>query len=181
MHALLQALTLWLQYLSMVGTTNVSVPSSISWLFSATHFAFSSTSSGVLSTDCLIDVDGAINPALKRVVVRLAVPWFTLVILMVAQILRSASGCGSRLLPCSALACFTPCLLYVLLQSTSGCGICSTTGFVVFWRCQEEVIDVSHVHQGKLEAASNFSLSTASWHSASAVMGVCLDTSECDS
>lgn len=131
-HALLQALTLWLQYISMVGTTNVSVPASISWLFSATHFAFSSTSSGVLSTDCLIDIDGAINPALKRLVVRLAVPWFTLVILMVAQILRSASGCGSRLLPCSVLACFTPHLLYILRQSTSGCGLCSTAGFVVF-------------------------------------------------
>ena len=72
----------------MVGSTNVSVPASMSWLFSASNFAFTSVSSGVLSTDCLIGVNGKVDPALKRVILRLAVPWFSLVILMVAQVLR---------------------------------------------------------------------------------------------
>ncbi|KAL3155043.1 hypothetical protein ABBQ38_011563 [Trebouxia sp. C0009 RCD-2024] len=85
---LTRALTLWMQYISMVGSTNVSVPISFGWLFSFTHFAFSSVSSGILSTDCLIGAGGTIDPAIKRVILRLAMPWFTLVILILAQVLR---------------------------------------------------------------------------------------------
>ena len=85
--SLLQAITLWLQYVSMVGSANVPAPKSVTWLFSAAGFAFSSVTSGALSTDCLISTQG-IDTALKRLILRLAVPWFTLVILMVAQILR---------------------------------------------------------------------------------------------
>ena len=84
----LQALTLWLQYISIVGSTNVDVPSTIKWVFHASSFAFASVTSGVLSTDCLIDVDSAVNPALKRLVLRFAIPWFILVILMAAVTLR---------------------------------------------------------------------------------------------
>ncbi len=84
----LQALTLWLQYISMVGSTNVPAPNTVTWLFSASGFAFSSITSGALSTDCLISPYGAINPALKRMVLRLAVPWFSLAILLIGQVLR---------------------------------------------------------------------------------------------
>lgn len=86
---LLQALTLWLQYLTILGSTNVNVPSTIKWVFQASSFAFASVNSSVLSTDCLIDTNGSVDPALKRLVLRFAIPWFSLVILMVAVILRS--------------------------------------------------------------------------------------------
>ena len=87
MHCM-QALTLWLQYIQMIGTTNVPAPGTLTWIFSVTGFAFSSVTSGALSTDCLISAHGGINPVLKRLILRLAVPWFTLVILMVTQVLR---------------------------------------------------------------------------------------------
>lgn len=83
----MQAFTLWLQYISLLGNTNVPAPKTISWVFSASGFAFSSITSGTLSTDCLISPYG-INPALKRLILRLAVPWITLVILLVSQVLR---------------------------------------------------------------------------------------------
>ena len=89
-HSVLpQALTLWLQYMSILGSTNVDVPDTIQWIFQASSFAFASVNSSVLSTDCLIDANGRVDPAVKRLVLRFAIPWFSLVILMVAVILRS--------------------------------------------------------------------------------------------
>ena len=82
----LQAFTLWLQYTSLVGTVNVRVPRSVHWISSATSFAFASLTSGSLSTDCLLSL-GGVNPALQRLLIRLAVVPLNFVILALSQIL----------------------------------------------------------------------------------------------
>ena len=89
----MQAFTLWLQYISLLGNANVPAPKTVSWLFSFSSFAFSSLSSGALSTDCLINPNSNLNPALKRTILRLSVPWIILVILLLLQLLRSVM-CG---------------------------------------------------------------------------------------
>lgn len=86
--------------MSILGSTNVDVPDTIQWIFQASSFAFASVNSSVLSTDCLIDANGRVDPAVKRLVLRFAIPWFSLVILMVAVILRSVilSDCNLQYL-----------------------------------------------------------------------------------
>jgi len=61
------------KYTSLLGSINASVPKTMHWISSATSCAFSSLTSGSLSTDCLLSLDG-INPALQRLLLRLAVP-----------------------------------------------------------------------------------------------------------
>ena len=70
---MLQALTLWLQYVSLIGQVNIPAPNSLHWIFSATSFAFSSLTSGSLSTDCLLS-PGPVNLAFKRLILHLALP-----------------------------------------------------------------------------------------------------------
>ena len=77
---------LHLQYTSLLGSINVSVPRTIHWISSATSFAFSSLTSGSLSTDCLLSLHG-VNPALQRLLLRLAVPPLVFTVLAVFQLL----------------------------------------------------------------------------------------------
>ena len=86
MFCALQALTLWLQYITLLGNVNISVPDSVHWVFSATSFAFSTVTSGALSIDCL--QSGKTNAAVQRVWIHLAVPIMVLLILIIFQTLR---------------------------------------------------------------------------------------------
>ena len=81
----LQALTLWLQYITLLGNVNISAPGPVHWVFSAASFAFSTVTSGALSTDCL--QSGNTNAAVQRVLLHLAVPLMVLLILVVVQTL----------------------------------------------------------------------------------------------
>ena len=80
----LQALTLWLQYIDLIGQINIPTPSSVDWVFSATSFAFATISSGSLSTDCLLS-PGTSNLAFKRLILRLSVPPIGLILLVALQ------------------------------------------------------------------------------------------------
>lgn len=80
-----QALTLWLQYTSLLGQINIPTPDTLHWVFSITSFAFSSLTSGSLSTDCLLSL-GPTNLAFKRLLLRLAVPPIVLVLLIIVQL-----------------------------------------------------------------------------------------------
>lgn len=82
----LQAFQLWLQYTSLLGTVNVSLPKTVSWLPKAASFAFSSLTSGGLSTDCLLNVSST-NVALQRLLLRLAVLPTNLLVLAALQTL----------------------------------------------------------------------------------------------
>ena len=81
-----QAFTLWLQYTTLVGSINVPIPKTVHWIHSATSFAFSSLTSGSLSTDCLLHLGGT-NTALQRLLLRLAVTPLNLAILRIGQVL----------------------------------------------------------------------------------------------
>lgn len=79
----LQALTLWLQYITLLSNVNITAPEPIHWIFNAASFAFLTVTSGSLSTDCL--QTGNTNPAVERVLIHLAVPVMVLVILVFLQ------------------------------------------------------------------------------------------------
>lgn len=81
-----QVVTVWLQYMSILGNVNIPAPDTVHWVFSVASFAFSSITSGSLSLDCLIRA-GALRPALKRLLVHLAVPVINLVLLLAWQLL----------------------------------------------------------------------------------------------
>ncbi|KAL0044981.1 hypothetical protein WJX82_004122 [Trebouxia sp. C0006] len=80
---LIRALTLWLQYITLLSNVNNTAPEPIHWIFNAASFAFSTVTSGSLSTDCL--QTGNTNPAVERVLIHLAVPVMVLVILVFLQ------------------------------------------------------------------------------------------------
>lgn len=81
-----QVVTVWLQYMSILGNVNIPAPDTVHWVFSVASFAFSSITSGSLSLDCLIRA-GPLRPALKRLLVHLAVPVINLVLLLAWQLL----------------------------------------------------------------------------------------------
>ena len=70
---LLQALTLWLQYTSVVGQVNIPAPETLHAIFSVVSFPFSSFTGGLLSADCLLSIDTIGNLAFKRLVLQLTV------------------------------------------------------------------------------------------------------------
>jgi len=74
-----------LQALTLLGNINISAPEPIHWVFSAASFAFSTVTSGSLSTDCLLS--GHTNPAVQRVLLHLAVPPIVLLVLVFVQTL----------------------------------------------------------------------------------------------
>ena len=80
-----QALTLWFQYTSLLGQINIPTPVTLHWVFSISSFAFSSLTSGSLSTDCLMSL-GPTNLAFKRLLLRLAVPPIVLALLLMVQL-----------------------------------------------------------------------------------------------
>ena len=84
--AMSQALTLWLQYMSLLGQANIPAPDTLHWIFSAASFAFSSITSGSLSTDCLLSL-GPTNLAFKRLLLHLAVPPIILIVLIALQLI----------------------------------------------------------------------------------------------
>ena len=79
----MQALTLWLQYMTLLGNVNISVPAPLHWVFSAASFAFSTVTSGSLSIDCL--QSGETNPAVQRIIFYLFLPLVVLAILVLMQ------------------------------------------------------------------------------------------------
>ena len=81
--ALLQGVTLWLQYITLVAGVNIPAPGSLHWVFSAASFAFSTVTSGSLSTDCLLS--GPFSQALQRILIHLAVPPHVLTLLVIFQ------------------------------------------------------------------------------------------------
>lgn len=82
---MLQALTLWLQYISLIGQVNIPAPDTLKWVFSTASFAFSSLTSGSLSTDCLLSPDSG-SLAFRRLILHLAVPPITFLLLAAIQI-----------------------------------------------------------------------------------------------
>lgn len=86
-----QALTLWLQYITLLGNVNISAPASVHWIFSAASFAFASVTSRALSTDCL--QSGTTNAAVQRVLLHLAVPVMVLLLLLAIQALWCVRQC----------------------------------------------------------------------------------------
>ncbi len=82
----LQALNLWLQYITLLGGINIPAPKPVHWVFNAAQFAFATVTSGSLSTDCLLT--GHMNAALQRILISLAVPVLMLVALVGIQVLR---------------------------------------------------------------------------------------------
>ena len=83
---LVQGVTLWLQYLTLIAGVNIPAPACLHWVFSAAAFAFSTVTSGSLSTDCLLS--GPVNDALQRILIHLAVPPLMLAALALAQLCR---------------------------------------------------------------------------------------------
>ena len=83
-----QAVTLWLQYMTLLAGVNIPAPGSLHWVFSAANFAFTSVTSGALSTDCLLS--GHVTAALQRILVHLAVPVLLLALLSIMQLCWSA-------------------------------------------------------------------------------------------
>lgn len=82
----LQALTLWLQYITLLGGINIPAPDTVQWVFNAAQFAFATVTSGSLSTDCLLS--GPVNNALQRILIHLAVPVLMFIALACLQLLR---------------------------------------------------------------------------------------------
>ncbi len=115
---LLQVVTLWLQYMSLLGNIGINVPGSVHWVFSIATFAFSSITSGSLSTDCLIRA-GLLRPALQRLLLHLAVPLINLVLLAALQLIWY--GCNTWV-PCVCMSAVLLSLMHVApvsVQSTS--------------------------------------------------------------
>ena len=81
---MLQALTLWLQYISLIGQVNIPAPDTVHWLFNIASLPFSSLTSGLLSTDCLFSSG---NLAFKRLLLHLAVPPITFLLMALIQTL----------------------------------------------------------------------------------------------
>lgn len=79
----MQALTLWLQYITLLGNVNIDAPQPLHWVFGVASFAFSTVTSGSLSTDCL--QSGDTNPAVQRVLFYLFLPVIVLAILALMQ------------------------------------------------------------------------------------------------
>lgn len=83
---LIKALTLWLQYITLLGSVNISAPPSVSWIMTAASFSFTTVTSGALSTDCL--QSGSTNTAMQRVLLHIAMPLIVLLLLTAVQALR---------------------------------------------------------------------------------------------
>ena len=82
----MQALNLWLQYITLLGSINIPAPSTVHWVFNAAQFAFATVTSGSLSTDCLLS--GPVNHALQRILINLTVPVLMFTALVAIQLLR---------------------------------------------------------------------------------------------
>lgn len=94
----MQAVQLWLQYISLLAGVNIPAPAALHWVFSAANFAFSTVTSGSLSTDCLLS--GVHNAAVQRILVHLAVPPLVLAVMLFIQVIWYAShpSCAQHLL-----------------------------------------------------------------------------------
>lgn len=79
----MQALQLWLQYLTLLAGVNMPAPYALDWLFSAANYAFSAVTGGSFSLDCLLS--GQRNTALQSILVHLAVPLLVLAAMFVIQ------------------------------------------------------------------------------------------------
>ncbi|KAL0052667.1 hypothetical protein WJX82_005691 [Trebouxia sp. C0006] len=81
---LLKAVTLWLQYTSLLAGVNIPAPATLHWVFSAVNFAFSTVTSSSLSTDCLLS--RPLNAALQRILIHLSVPVLVLAAMVLIQV-----------------------------------------------------------------------------------------------
>ncbi len=80
-----QAFNLWLQYISLLGGINIPTPKSVSVIFNAASFAFTSVTSGILSLDCLLS--GHVNHALQGLLIHIAFPVVMLILMFALQVL----------------------------------------------------------------------------------------------
>lgn len=113
-----------MQYMTLIGSVNIPFPGSLHWMFSAIAFAFASITSGSLSLDCLLDVNG-MNLALQRTLWHLGIPVFSLLILTLIQIIWlvmtfiALHSCASAFCSCvklhkqSAVVYSFCCMLFV--------------------------------------------------------------------
>jgi len=90
-HMLLQAVTLWLQYTSLLAGVNIPAPATLHWVFSAVNFAFSTVTSSSLSTDCLLSKP--LNTAVQRILIHLSVPLLVLAAMVLIQVVWYDSKC----------------------------------------------------------------------------------------
>ena len=88
MHGM-QALQLWLQYLTLLAGVNMPTPYALRWVFSAAKYAFAAVAGGSFSADCLLS--GHHNTALQSILVHLIVPLLVLAAMLVIQ----GVWCGS--------------------------------------------------------------------------------------
>ncbi len=93
-HMLLQAVTLWLQYTSLLAGVNIPAPATLHWVFSAVNFAFSTVTSSSLSTDCLLS--RPLNAALQRILIHLSVPVLVLAAMVLIQVVWYDSNCWDQ-------------------------------------------------------------------------------------
>lgn len=82
---LVQALQLWLQYITLLAGVNMPAPTALHWVFSAANYAFSTVTSGSLSIDCLLSASH--NTALQRILVHLAVPPLVLAAMVIIEVI----------------------------------------------------------------------------------------------
>lgn len=81
----MQALQLWLQYLTLLAGVNMPPPYALHWVFSAANYAFSAVTGGSFSEACLLS--GHHNTALQSILIHLAVPLLVLAAMLVIQII----------------------------------------------------------------------------------------------
>ncbi|DBA73772.1 TPA: hypothetical protein ACH3X2_009743 [Trebouxia sp. C0005] len=82
---LIRAFNVWLQYSSLLGNLNISTPKSVSVVFSAASFAFTSVTSGILTLDCLLS--GHVSHAQQGQIIHLAFPLIMLILVSALQLL----------------------------------------------------------------------------------------------
>lgn len=88
---LMQAVTLWLQYTTLLAGLNIPAPATLHWVFSAVNFAFSTVTSSSLSTDCLLSKP--LNTAVQRILIHLSVPLLVLAAMVLIQVVWYDSNC----------------------------------------------------------------------------------------
>lgn len=81
----MQAFNVWLQYSSLLGNANIPTPKTVSVIFSAASFAFTSVTSGLLSLDCLLS--GPVSHALQGLFIHLFFPLLMLILVSALQLL----------------------------------------------------------------------------------------------
>ena len=81
----LQALTLRVSYITLLGNIHLSSPKYVGWVFSAASLAFCAVISDLLSLDCLLS--RSTKYAVQRVIIHLIIAITVVLLLMASQTL----------------------------------------------------------------------------------------------